>query len=162
MRFDLIWHGLFGGLTRDARGSIAVVFSLSLPVLLLCVGGAIDFLRWQDARSVTGAAIDSAVLAAGRSLIMNPQDSAGAVTAANTVYRSGVAHRIATGSDTIRFVVDDSTGGYDAYFADTDAMASPESPRNLLPAVIDTSARNSAISISARVTELLDSWRSKG
>ncbi len=110
MRFDLIWHGLFGGLARDARGSIAVVFSLSLPVLLLCVGGAIDFLRWQDARAVTASAIDSAVLAAGRSLIMNPQDSAGAVTAANRVYQSGVAQRIAARSDTIRFVVDDSTG----------------------------------------------------
>jgi Flp pilus assembly protein TadG len=94
----------------DTSGSIAIAFSLTFALLLLCAGGAVDFMRWQNARTTTSAAIDAAVLAGGRSLILKPQDSAAAMDAANAVYGANVSQRHPVQSDSIRFVVDSAQG----------------------------------------------------
>lgn len=97
---------LSNALGRDERGTMAVIMAMMLSVMLLSVGGAIDFLRWHQARLTTTAAVDAAVLAAGRALIMHPSDAQDAATIANNVYRAAIADRVPVISDTIRFTVD--------------------------------------------------------
>lgn len=47
----------------DRRGTIAVLAAVSLPVLMHCVGIAVDSGRWYSARKTTSSAMDAAVLA---------------------------------------------------------------------------------------------------
>jgi len=81
---------------RDDRGTIAVVWALMFTVVLATVGGAVDFLRWRDAKQTTMTALESAVLAGALELQANPQnphaaeDKARAAYAANTVKRGTV------------------------------------------------------------------------
>ena len=49
-------------------GGVAIIFALTTLVVMLLVGGAVDFGRWMGARVQQQAAMDSAVLAAGRVL----------------------------------------------------------------------------------------------
>ncbi len=52
---------------RSDRGNVAMIFALALPVLVMIVGGGIDFYRAYTARSSTQGAVDAAVLAAAAS-----------------------------------------------------------------------------------------------
>lgn len=58
MRFKDDVSGSPTRFVNDASGSIAITFTLIFAVLMLCVGGSIDYLRWSNARALTGAAID--------------------------------------------------------------------------------------------------------
>ena len=70
---------------RDNRsGSIAVNFGLSVTFLLAIVGGAIDYNRWLNAKRITSAALDAAVLAGARSLQANPGNAQLATSTATT------------------------------------------------------------------------------
>lgn len=51
---------------RDTRGAIAIIFALVFVMLVAVVGGAIDYGQWSRTRMNTQAALDAAVLAAGR------------------------------------------------------------------------------------------------
>jgi Flp pilus assembly protein TadG len=90
----------------DRNGSIAVVWTLVLPVLLLALGGALDLMRWHQAQATTSEAVDAAVLAGGLALQLNPEDTIGAVAAARTTYAANVARRTHLISDAIDFAVD--------------------------------------------------------
>ena len=70
----------------DERGNVGIVFALCLPIVVSVVGGAVDYGRWLNARSQTQAAVDSALLAAGRAAQTTYGDGAAAVTAANAYY----------------------------------------------------------------------------
>lgn len=63
--------GLLCGFLRragaDARGNVAMMFGLALPVLLMIVVGAIDINRASTARVTLQDALDAATLAAARS-----------------------------------------------------------------------------------------------
>jgi hypothetical protein len=54
-------------LVGNERGNVAMIFALALPVLVLMVGGGIDFFRAYTARSSSQGAVDAAVLAAAAS-----------------------------------------------------------------------------------------------
>ena len=53
-------------LSRDDRGSVAIMFALSIFVVFTLVGGAVDFGRAMVARERLQSAVDSSVLAAAR------------------------------------------------------------------------------------------------
>ncbi|MGI9424998.1 MAG: pilus assembly protein TadG-related protein, partial [Hyphomicrobiaceae bacterium] len=71
---------------RDRRGSIAIVFALSITTLIALVGGAVDYGRWMSARSATLNAMDAAVLAGGRVLQLAGATDAEAQAAAEKYY----------------------------------------------------------------------------
>lgn len=86
-------------------GNVAIVLGLSLVVLMLSIGGAIDIGRWLHARNQTITAVDAAVLAGGRALQVNSSDKAGAVAAAQNYYAQNVTSRLPVVNDTISFAV---------------------------------------------------------
>ena len=72
----------------DRSGNVAILFAVMAVVLMLGIGAAIDIGRWLHARDQTIAAIDAAVLAGGRSLQTNSDDTAGAIAAAQKFYNA--------------------------------------------------------------------------
>lgn len=93
---------------EDRRGTIAIVAALSLPVLMLCVGIAVDTGRWYSARKSTSSAIDAAVLAGARALQLDPNNPNLAVAAAQRVYAANVKDRAPLLSDGVGFAVVDN------------------------------------------------------
>ncbi len=90
--------------TRDKSGNVAMLFGLMAMSMMIIVGSAIDLGRWLHARSITVAALDSAVLAAGRMLQVNALDETAALAAADRFYKDNTAQRPQLASDTIEFV----------------------------------------------------------
>ena len=89
---------------RDDSGNVAMIFGICLSTMCMMIGGAVDMGRWLNAREATFAAVDSAMLAAGRAL-QTGSSSEAALALAQRVYRSNVAKRIKVMSDTIKFVI---------------------------------------------------------
>jgi Flp pilus assembly protein TadG len=89
--------------SSDRRGSIAIIFALTAAIVFAMVGGAVDYGRWLPARSKTLNAMDSAVLAAGRVLQLNPANTEGALSAAKQYYDQNKSTLLDT--DTINFSV---------------------------------------------------------
>lgn len=94
------WHS-------DTQGTVAVVFGICVPVLFFCAGMAVDVARLHGAKRTTSAAVDAAVLAGGRALQLNPDNSDNAITMAEKVYRTNTEDRTPVLSDTISFSVTD-------------------------------------------------------
>jgi Flp pilus assembly protein TadG len=90
---------------KDDRGTVAMIFGLVAMAIVLFVGAAVDMGRWLHAHSHTKAAVDSAVLAGARTLQVTGGDTAAALLAARSYYKSNVQKRIKVMSDTIDFVV---------------------------------------------------------
>ena len=82
-----------------------MLFGLMCVVLFLAVGGAVDFGRWLHARTQTAAALDAAVLAAGRTLQVDRSDTNAAIETAKRFYRENTRTRLDLLEDTIDFVV---------------------------------------------------------
>lgn len=61
------WGGFMRRAGADARGNVAMLFGLALPVLLMIVVGAIDINRASTAKVTLQDALDAATLAAARS-----------------------------------------------------------------------------------------------
>lgn len=97
----------FAWIKQNNKGDVAILFGVLAVVLVLMIGGAVDFGRWLHARNQTIAAMDSAVLAGGRSLQVDPSDQFGAITAAQAFYNQNVQSRSTVVNDTIGFVVGD-------------------------------------------------------
>jgi Flp pilus assembly protein TadG len=91
----------------DTSGTLSITFSLMAVALLLFIGGGIDLARWLDARNKTMAAMDAAVLAAGRALQTNGGNTGEAIAVAQIYYKNAVASRIKIKSDNISFKVSD-------------------------------------------------------
>lgn len=77
--------GFNGAIARhvsDERGTVVLIFALTFFILVGTVGGAVDYARWQHARSQVQSAVDAAVLAAGRTyqMTMSETDAIGAAT----------------------------------------------------------------------------------
>jgi len=98
----------------DERGNVAVVLGLTLIILMLSIGAAIDVGRWLHARRQTVAAVDAAVLAGGRALQVNSKDTDGAIAAAEKYYKQNVATRFPVESDTVSFGVSEDKMGITA------------------------------------------------
>lgn len=98
------------GFARESRGSVAVVFAMTLLLLCMFIGAAVDFARWLNARHQTMAALDAAVLAGGRLLQYDENDVAGAKEAAQRYYTENTKARAEVVDEAISFdVVDDAT-----------------------------------------------------
>ncbi len=69
----------------DRRGTIAILFALLLTAVVSVVGGAVDYARWLSAKTTTLSAMDTAVLAGGRALLVG-QSSAAAIDVAEKYY----------------------------------------------------------------------------
>jgi Flp pilus assembly protein TadG len=107
-----------GEFVQDSAGDVAIIFGLMATTLFMLIGGAVDLGRWLNARDHTMSAIDSAILAGGRTLqTRTPNQStaqaqAAAVAMAQRYYNQAVTSRIPVkaGSDTVSFsVVDNGT-----------------------------------------------------
>lgn len=110
-----VWAGFAGrnrwaALGADERGSVAIIFGLSIFVLFAMVGLAVDYARFVNARTQTIAATDAAVLAGARALQSNGGNQSAAIQVAQTYYQQGVRNRISVvpQSDNITFVVTDN------------------------------------------------------
>ncbi len=77
--------GFLARFRSDRRGVVAIMFAGALLFLIMVVGGAIDYARWSIARSETMNALDAAVLAGGRAMIL-PEKSASDVQGAARSY----------------------------------------------------------------------------
>ncbi len=91
---------------RNSDGEVAILFGVMAIALFLTIGGAVDYGRWLHARNQTIAAMDSAVLAAGRSLQIDG-DANAAVAAAQAYYTENITNRLPVNSDSIAFSVTD-------------------------------------------------------
>lgn len=98
--------GRFGITTfaRNTSGQFAPLFGLLSVVMVLLIGSGVDLARWLRARTITVAALDSAVLAAGRMLQVSALDEEAALATADRFYRENTKDRPETSSDTITFV----------------------------------------------------------
>ncbi len=107
----------------EQRGSVAVVFAVVLPLLIMSAGVAVDAARWFYAMRATTAALDASVLAGARVLQLNPDNVSAALDVAQKTYSSNVAARIKLQSDTVSFVTADGnksvTARGHAYIATT-------------------------------------------
>lgn len=107
---------------KNDSGAIAILFAFSLTLICVCVGGAVDYARYTNARNQTAAAIDAAVLSGARALLLGASSSA-AVSAAKEYYSKNVAGRYAVVNDTVSFSVSDNdtsiTGVGNAYLPTT-------------------------------------------
>ena len=71
--------------STDKSGSIAIIFAMSITLLLAMVGGGVDYARWLSAKSKTLNAMDASVLAGGRILQLPGKSDADAVAAAANI-----------------------------------------------------------------------------
>jgi len=90
---------------EDSHGAIAVTFGLILTVLIGFCAAAVDMARWQSAKSATQTALDSAVLAGGRALQLDPTDTDAALASARDYYEQNVRQRFSLKTDTINFTL---------------------------------------------------------
>jgi Flp pilus assembly protein TadG len=106
-RIDCIRFAL-ARFATDRSGNVAVLLALSMVVLMLAIGAAVDIGRWLHARDQTIAAVDAAVLAGGRALQTNQKDQAGAIAAAQKYYAQNVTSRLPVTDDSVSFTVADN------------------------------------------------------
>lgn len=85
---------------------MATLFALLIPVICLAMGGAIDYLRLSQARTVTASALDAAVLA-GASTLWRGGSNTDALAVAQDHYTSNVVARFGVVSDTVKFKITD-------------------------------------------------------
>ncbi len=97
--------GRVGALGKDDKGAVAITFGLSTFTLVLFIGGAVDFGRWQNVRSQTRAAMDAAVLAGARTLQVNGNNATAAVATARSYYKANVVSRAKVKDDSIDFAI---------------------------------------------------------
>lgn len=96
--------------SADRTGTVGIMFGLLSMAMFLMMGAAVDYGRWLHARDQTHAAIDAAVLAAGRALQVEPDDVDGALEMAANFYAENTKTRLELASDDIAFVtVDNNT-----------------------------------------------------
>lgn len=95
----------FAGFAASNRGAVSMLFGLMAVVIFLAIGGAVDFGRWLNARAQTASALDAAVLAGGRTLQLDRNDTAAAVEAARRFYDENTRSRLGLLDDTIDFAV---------------------------------------------------------
>lgn len=89
-------------------GSAGILFGLLLTITVALIGSAVDLGRWLHARAITIAALDSAVLSAGRILQVNNSDEATALATAESLYKENTRQRAKLKKDTIKFVITDN------------------------------------------------------
>ena len=90
---------------KDRSGAIAIIFALTITMLVAIVGGAVDYATWSAAKRQTMQAMDAAVLAAGRALQLGKTE-AEAIQAATEYYNQNKSNRLDV--DAVTFVVENN------------------------------------------------------
>ena len=103
---------LLNRFSGDQSGNVAMIFGLTSMVVVALVGGAVDYGRWLSARNQTQAAIDSALLAAGRTAQTTYGDATKAILSATSYYNQMKSN--ITSSDTVNFVSKNSATSFEA------------------------------------------------
>ena len=99
-------RGAFLRFFSDSRGTVAIIFAMTIVLSLALAGGAIDFGRWLSAESKTINAIDASILAGGRILQLASKTDADAVAAATLYYSKNKTDTLA--SDNTSFSVNNN------------------------------------------------------
>lgn len=86
-----MYKALFREFGRDQGGAIAVVFSLTLVVLVTTVGLALDVSRGVRAGSSIGAAVDAAVLAGAKGLRLQNMTDGEVTNLVRTMFDENIA-----------------------------------------------------------------------
>jgi Flp pilus assembly protein TadG len=79
-------RSLLARFSHEDRGSVAIIFAMTTMIVVSIVGGAVDYGRWLNARNQTQNAIDTALLAAGRTSQTTYGDISLSVASANAYY----------------------------------------------------------------------------
>lgn len=90
---------------KDRSGAIAIIFALTITLLVAIVGGAVDYASWSAAKRQTMQAMDAAVLAAGRALQLGKTE-AEAIQAATEYYNQNKSNRLDV--DAVTFAVENN------------------------------------------------------
>ena len=90
---------------RDRSGAIAIIFAMTLTLLVAIVGGAVDYASWSAAKRQTVQAMDAAVLAGGRALQLGKTE-AEAILAATEYYNQNRSDRLDV--DAVTFAVENN------------------------------------------------------
>jgi Flp pilus assembly protein TadG len=107
LQYDVSRSGFARRFANDRSGNIAIIFALTAMTVVGLVGGAVDVGRYLNAKTQNTAALDAAVLAAGRVLQTNGSID-DATAAAQQYYNRMKSH--GTFSDTTSFqIVDNAT-----------------------------------------------------
>ena len=96
--------------SSDRRGSIAIMFAMSVTLLLAMAGGGVDYARWLSAKSKTLNAMDASVLAAGRILQLPGKSDSDAVAAATKYYSKNKANNLAVDNTSFSVSGNEITG----------------------------------------------------
>ena len=103
---------LLNRFSGDQSGNVAMLFGLTSLVVVAIVGGAIDYGRWLSARNQTQTAIDSALLAAGRTAQTTYGDATKSILSATSYYNQMKSN--ITTNDTVNFVSKNSATSFEA------------------------------------------------
>ncbi len=96
--------------SADRRGSIAIMFAMSITLLLAMIGGSVDYARWLSAKSKTLNAMDASVLAGGRILQLPGKTTTDAVAAASQYYSKNKADTLSLDNTTFSVNGNEITG----------------------------------------------------
>ncbi len=99
---------LIGAFAADRRGAVLMQFGLASTVIFAIVGGAIDFNRWLNAKHVTTASVDAAVLAGARTLQLDPGNPTAALDKARAYFNKNMAGKVDLSVNTIDFSLADN------------------------------------------------------
>ena len=91
---------------RDDAASVTLTFALMAIVLFACIGGLVDYSRWNHAYARTVAAMDATLLVAGRHLQTESDGEAGALAAARQYYEEQVKSRLEVDNPSVTFEID--------------------------------------------------------
>lgn len=123
-------------------GSTSILFGVMALVLFAFIGGALDYARLLHARDRTSQALDSAVLAAGRTLQTETDAEAKALTVARVYFEEQIKQRFEVLTPVVEFTIGDNglsihgraTGKVNTPFMGVVGMRE-------LPLAVDSSAR---------------------
>ena len=88
-------------------GAVTLMFGLFAIVLFGIVGAAVDYSRWVNAQSRVADVLDAAVLAAGRSLQADPEDTEAALGVASTYFNEEIKRSNLPPGQTATFTMSD-------------------------------------------------------
>lgn len=79
--------GLITHFGEARSGTVAIIFALSIMIMIAVVGGAVDYGRWHNAKTKQQHAIDTAALAAGRVSQTSGGNATAVIEAAHNYYQ---------------------------------------------------------------------------
>jgi Putative Flp pilus-assembly TadE/G-like len=92
---------------RCQNGAVSLMFGLFAIVVFGIVGAAVDYGRWVNAQSRVADVLDAAVLAAGRTLQADPQNTEAALEVARTYFNEEIKRSNLPPGQTATFTMSD-------------------------------------------------------